>query len=313
MIEKKCLILILASISNFFFAKSIDRTISNYVGSTSDSFPTSSHQPNLKIQNYSTLLVAFSTSFTENKNWQTVDYKNYSFIGNMDYTRKTTISKFKQLYQFRGELGFLKFVDSTWYKNSDNLNVYVQWTDYSSKKFTHSYSIILKSQFADTWRYKTNRDGKATREWRGGFLNPATLMLAYGLNYDFWQRCFVSFAFATVKVNSRPRYDDALLPTEKELARTEKYFIISEYGMSVQGGITKNIYDNVFWTNKTQFFSNGINKNQVTVDFQNRFTFVFLKYLQFRADTHIVYDPLYSYSLQYRQEFLVGVFFEKRK
>ncbi len=242
-----------------------------------------------------------------------MDYKNYTFLGNVDYSYKVAALKFKKLVQFRGELGFLKFVDSTWYKNSDNLNMCAQWTNYSSKAFTHSYSIILKSQFSDTWKYTCDINGETTRKWLGGIMNPATLTIAYGLNYDFWKSCFINFAFATIKINARPLSDETLLPGEREWLRTDRTIVIREYGFSIQSSISKKIYENILWDNKTHFFTNGINKDQVTMDFQNRLTFAFPKYLQFRADAHIVYDPLHSYRLQYKQEVLVGISIEKKK
>jgi len=303
---------LLSWIPHFLFDNTIHSQPSKS-GDTTSNHKSISPADSLKRSRNTTFLATLATSFTENKNWQNVDYRNYFFLGNIDYSLRVSSDKFKQLYQVRGELGFLKFIDSTWFKNSDNFNILTQWTEYSTKAITHSYSIILKTQFTDTWKYNSDINGETTREWRGGILNPATLMIAYGLNYDFWERCFINLALATIKVSTRPRYDNELLPTEKELARTAKSFIISEYGMSIQSAITKKISGNVSWDNKTLFFTNGINKNQITWDFQNRFTFVSLKYLQLRADTHIVYDPQYSYRFQYKQELLIGLFYERKK
>lgn len=61
-----------------------------------------------------------------------------------------------------------------------------------------------------------------------------------------------------------------------------------------------------------EFHINRVSKDQVNCDFQNKITIKFLKFMQFRIDTHIIYDPLYSYKLQYQQEFLLGFFYEKR-
>jgi hypothetical protein len=283
------------------------------INSKIDTTHQASSSDSLKSLNYSTFLVAFATSISENKNWQSTEYKSYSFLGNVDYSYKTAAPAFKKLFQFRGELGFLKFVDSIWYKNSDNINIAAQWTNNSAKSITHSYSIILKSQFTDTWKYSTGMNGEISREWLGGILNPATLTIAYGLNYDFWKYCFFNLAPVAVKINTRPLGDDPLLPGEKELSRTKKSIIVREYGLTAQSSISKKIYENISWDSKTHIFSNGISKNRVTLDFQNRITFSFPKYIQFRADSHIVYDPVYSYRLQYKQEILFGVSIEKKK
>ena len=271
---------------------------------------------------YQQALVSFATSYTANRNWQNNDYKNFSLLGNVDYQYRVSAKKFMQVYQFRGELSYLKFTDSIqaadWLKNSDFFNLSTIWTEYSEKKMKHSYSVIVKSQFADSWKYSYvptsvgSKEKIFKREWRGGLMNPATVTLAYGLNYMFWNNCYANFAFATVNVYTRPRTTDALLATEKELARTEKTFFVSEYGMSIQSLIQRKLNEYVLWDNKINFFSNGINKNQVNVDFQNRITFRFLKYLQFRVSTYLVYNPLMSYQMQYRHEFLTGIFYESR-
>lgn len=267
-------------------------------------------------------LVSFASSYTANQNWQNNDYKNYSLMGNVDEQYRKSSKKFLQVYQFRGELSYLKFVDSTqaahWLKNSDFFNLSAQWTEFSEKKLKHSYSFLLKSQFTDTWKYSyvssknISEPDTYTRKWKGGFMNPATITLAYGLNYTFGRNSYINFAFATVNVYTRPRASDALLATEKELARTERTLFISEYGMSIQSLIQHKLNDYVIWDNKINFFSNGINRNQVNLDFQNRVTFRFLKYFQFRVSTYLIYNPLYSFRMQYRHEFLTGIFWENR-
>src|SRR5207249_6595352 len=94
------------------------------------------------------ILISFATSYTANQNWQNNDYKNYSLIGNVDYQLRTSSQKFIQVYQFRGELSYLKFEDSVqaaeWLKNSDFFTLSAQWTEYSSRALKHSYSLLVK-------------------------------------------------------------------------------------------------------------------------------------------------------------------------
>lgn len=37
------------------------------------------------------------------------------------------------------------------------------------------------------------------------------------------------------------------------------------------------------------------------------------KYLQLRLDTRLAYNPLFTYDMQFRQEVLLGFFYEHRK
>jgi len=59
--------------------------------------------------------------------------------------------------------------------------------------------------------------------------------------------------------------------------------------------------------------ANGINKNQINLDFANAVIFKFLKYIQFRIATHVLYDPLYSTRLQFQNDFTLGFVLEGKK
>jgi len=257
-----------------------------------------------------TYTLSLTSSYSTYSNWSAGDHNNFSFQGNGDFFYTLRKEKFREQYSFRSSLNFIKFVDSLWIKATDYWKASVRFTDQPSKDFTHSYSLLVASQWLDSYRYVTH-DSLLVKERRGNFMNPGSITLAYGLNWHFWQRSSVNFSFASVKITTKPRYISAVVK-EEELARTTNSLIYSEYGMSIQTDIEKRISPNLAWENNSTFFSNGISKSRVQADFMNSFSLRFLRFMEFRIDTHIVYDPLYSYRLQFLHGFMIGFLLDVR-
>lgn len=188
------------------------------------------------------------------------------------------------------------------------------FTENTSDKITHDYALSVSSQFLNTYRTVKDAAEKNTEQWRGGFLNPATLDFSYNVSIRFWEYSNVMLGLSAIRILTRPRYEGAVEPKETPFAKTERSFILGYYGMSGEVNVyAKKISENISWDNNSSFFVNGISRDRVSFDFQNNVSFKFLKYLQFRLESQITYDPLHSYHLQYRQEFLVGIFYEQKK
>jgi hypothetical protein len=205
------------------------------------------------------------------------------------------------------------YLDSMWYKYSDGWKLNILLNENASKSITHSYAFDISSQFLHTYKYRIDIYEKQLKEWRGGFLNPATMNFSYNISLNIWEDSNIMLGLSSVRIATRPRYEGMIEPKDP-VATTPHSYILADYGMSAQVNIyAQKITGNLFCDNSSGFFLNGIKKSQMNFDFQNTFTYKFLKYMQLRFDTHIIYDPLVSYRLQYDQEFLIGVFLEKRK
>lgn len=257
-----------------------------------------------------TYKISLTSSYSTYSNWSSGNHNNFSFQGYGDYYYTVRKEKFRQQYSIRSSLHYVKYVDSLWVKATDYWKVSVRFTDQPDKNFTHSYSLLLASQWLDTYRYVI-RKGALTKEKRGSFMNPGSITLAYGLNWYFWKRSSVNFSFASVKITTKPRYIPVFVK-EEELARTKHAFIYSEYGMSIQADIEKTISTNLVWEHHSAFFSNGISKSRVQADISNSFSLRFLRFMEFRIDTRVVYEPLYSYRLQFLHGFMIGFIFDMR-
>lgn len=276
-----------------------------------DSIPT---LKNFKIKKSESIRISLSTSYIIQKNWGLQDLNSFLMMNSFDILLKKSSPSFDQTWRFKSDLGFLQVVDSTWNKYIDYWKINWRYNEITSRTLTHVYSFDLSSQWLDTRRYIRKPDDKGVRQWRGGVFNPATLLIAYNINMNFWEYSNMMVGLTSIQLTTKPRYIGAKEPIVKSFAQTRHSWVLLNYGLSLQAFIySKKIGDNVIWDNTSTAFVNGVSKDQVNFNFQNRITVKFLKYFQFRVDTHIIYDPLYSYQLQFDQEFLIGIFYEKRK
>ena len=256
---------------------------------------------------------SLSVSYIIQKNFNQNDHRDFQFLGNTDFYYKVTQEKFIQTYKAKANLGYLKYIDSIWYKYSDGWRMKVLFNENETKTITHAYALEINSQFLNTYKYKQDGPEKYSKQWRGGFFNPATISFSYNISMDIWENSNVMLGLSSIRITLKPRYEGAI-EQKYPFVKTSNAFILASYGISGQVNIySQKIADNIVWDNTSSFFANGINRQQAGFDCQNTITFKFLKYLQFRFDTHIIYDPLTSARLQYDQGFLVGAFIEKRK
>jgi hypothetical protein len=262
-----------------------------------DSLPcVSAHSLNYKV--------SLSTSYSDYVNWTSGGHDNFCFQSNADISYYGKRDRFRQQFTFRTALSFMQYVDSLWVKATDYWKLNLRFTDQPDKRFTHSYSLLVASQWLNSYRY-VRRNDNVIKEKRGSFLNPGNAMLAYGVNWRFWKTSSMNFSFATVKIMTKPRYIPGFQPGE-ELAKTKEAYIFSEYGMSIQTCISKPLAGNILWENNSTLFANGISRSRVQADFINAVSVRFLKYMVLRIDTHILYEPLYSYKLQLQHGFSIG-------
>lgn len=262
----------------------------------------------------STFRASLSTSYIIKKNNNEQNINSILFLSNADYYYKTTAKKFNQSVNFKSDAGYAKQSDSIWTKYTDNWRLNWSMNELSSRTFSHAYLLSIKSQWLNNWRYVRVDNELYSRQWRSGFMNPASLTFSYNITKSFWQNSTVMLGLTSIRANIKPRYKGAIEPANSPFAATSHSWIMLNFGLSGQVFIfRKKISETVDWDNTSQFFINGVSKDQVTFDIQNRISIKFLKYLQFRIDSHILYDPLINYKMQLDQQFLLGVFYEKRK
>lgn len=265
---------------------------------------------------YNRLLIncELSASYIDQRNWGFEDQSMLSFLGSINLRQNLKRqSGWEHNFNLNSEISYLRYADSIWLKNSDYVRLRLQWNNYTNKKIQYSYAIFMSTQWLNNYTSTNSENGKR-KEWTGGIFNPATLELAYGFNKNIWKNSNINVAFVTVKISSRPRNQDLPDVTnekDQSLFITKHSYVKSSYGFSAQLSVYEELYQNiVLIENDSRLFFNALNRNAIHFDINNKIGIRFLKYLQLRFDLHLIYNPDYSNRIQYRQEVLLGVFFE---
>ena len=251
----------------------------------------------------------FSASYVQYKNWKYGGSNSYSFLAKCNVNYDTTGKNWETHLRFNAELGYMKFVDSTWYKNTDYIDFGADVVKNTGKRFENVFSFYFNSQILPSYEMYYNDTGYYSRRKTGSFGNPMDIDLGYGTAIHFWKTCRINLTFVTLRTSTTPLFDDATDHENDIIYR--KTLISSEYGLSLQTYIRKNIGSRVRWENYSRFFGNAINRQKIDIDFRNRVVIKIFKYLDFIIDSKIRYMPYPPYKFQFRNELMLSFTFEK--
>ena len=256
---------------------------------------------------------ALCASYAASENWGGQNLKNYAFAGNLLYRHNVFESTRSHAHQFMADFGYLKFVDSIWVKNMDRIQSNFLWSS-TGNRLNQSYMIAFGTQFLpNKIPLYDPESGTVTDASVGGFLSPFTLEAGYGAVFTFWNTSNINFAFATLKLNSSPKETTPAPFAESNMIEGRDAYYFLSYGFSVAAAINKPFGEHVHWINNTRLFGNGLDRDHVNLDFSNMVVVKLWKYLQLRMDTRLAYNPMLNYKMQFRQEVLVGFFYERNR
>jgi hypothetical protein len=251
-----------------------------------------------------------SSSYTSEKTWwnETQNYIHIKAYSEARY-RKTKTSGWGHDHFIQTQLGYTSFIDSSWIKSTDAFKIHFRWMEKRSKKMTHTYFFQMQSQWFNTWQQIPDQ-----KIWKGGFMNPAAITLGYSFSFDFLENSTLLLAPATFQVNIQPELSNSIAFKERPLLKTNGGHVYSRYGFSAFLNIDEYFYkDFILWQHRSQLFFNALTAQQIQFDISNRLCFRFFKYVQLRFDTSLTYLPEQTLKLQYKQEVLLGIFYEYRK
>lgn len=213
-------------------------------------------------------------------------------------------------HQFLTTLGYVAHRDSVWLKSNDQFRLFFRWSNRINQRYSRSWNVMMQSQWLDN---KVYREGRL--QWSGGFLNPMRLEAAYGFTRQFMKSSSLVMTPATVQIQVMP--SDLIRSgseDERPFLTVKGSHVFTRYGLNGLLMIDESFFDGVLvWRNQSRVFMNAISANHVQFDIQNRLCVRFLKVLQLRLDTGIQYVPETSLRVQYRQEVLLGVFYENKR
>lgn len=209
-----------------------------------------------------------SASYTNYRNWKYSGYNNYSFLFRTNFNYDSISTKWETHLRFNGELGYMKFIDSIWNKNSDFIGLTVDIIKNTNKNLEQVFAFSFDSQILSTYEMYPDETGYYRTRWTSGFGNPMHIDLGYGTSIHFWKTCRVSLTFVTLRTTTFPLVDKK--PDNENEIIYRNAVINSEYGLSIQTYIRKNIGKRLRWENYSKVFANAINRGKVDLDFRNR-------------------------------------------
>lgn len=213
-------------------------------------------------------------------------------------------------HRFRGELSWLRINREAWVKSNDLLRLSFLWYKNPAPGWRQAYAATLSTSFLSTWKTSTE---PGSVKWYGGFMNPFTLDASWDFTRPLFSNSRLLVSFATLSVSAIPPERYTRMPAESVLSVKNTY-IRSRYGCSVGLQADEKFCNKtITLDNQSMLVLNSVSRDGIRMDIQNRIAFRIYKFIQLRLDTRLVYDPLYSTQLQYRQEVLLGLFYEAGK
>lgn len=270
----------------------------------------SAQPPDSVVLNKRVMRGDLSGSYVTERNWwaDAQEYLTVRGLAEARFRKKYAGGRQYEHY-IHTQLGYASFPDSIWMKDADQLRVQLRWMNKGPRGGMHTWNVRFQTQWLSTWQYS-----ETGRTWTAGFMNPAALEGGYAFSWDFLKNSNLMLTPAAFQLRVRPNKQGPASLQELPAITTRHADIYSRYGFSMSLNMEETFYkDVILLSHQSHLFCNAISAQQVQFECINRLCFRFLKYLQLRIDTSISYYPEQSLRLQYRQEVLVGIFYERRK
>lgn len=254
-----------------------------------------------------------SGSFLNLSNWNGESFGSVAIFSGSDYYSSRATGSKQRIFTGKSEVGYIHIFDSLWSKQSDLFNLQFV-LKLQNRKFSQSLNALLNSQLLNSYAIVTDvKQQRLKRKWKGSFMNPSTVEMGYGLNVLFWEKSNFNIAIASARFRIDPVYENQPKPAKGVFGKVKRGWLLFDYGFSGQLVLVKNLSNDLEWNSTGKIFFKGFNKGTIQFDVTNTMSYKFWKYIEMRADLKLVYDPLVSFKMQYRNELLFGFVFKYSK
>ena len=257
-------------------------------------------------------------------NWAAGGYNSVSLKSFIDANANYKRNEIFWDNRLQLDYGFLYSADKPIIQKTDD-RIYLEskWGYQAKDKLYYSASFSFKSQFSNSWEYKSSvpegLDPDDPASWRdpgsrtlkSGLLSPANTSLALGLDYKPLDWLTVNFAPLT---GGFQIVDDPLLrksysqPLKKEYdGMTDDQLPKMDDGTTIDGNVYKaakfefgaqlkvdfkvNINDNFSYSSQVLLFSNYLDDPQnIRVNWDNRIDWKIARFFSFSITTNLIYD-----------------------
>ena len=277
------------------------------------------HKARYWTNSFKTTLEFGQTSLT---NWAAGGYNSVSLKSFIDANANYKKNEIFWDNRLQLDYGFLYSADKPIIQKTDD-RIYLEskWGYQAKDKLYYSASFSFKSQFSNSWEYKSSvpegMDPDDPASWRdpgsrtlkSGFLSPANTNLALGLDYKPLSWFTVNFApltggFTIVDdpllrqsysqplkkeyegVTDLPKLDDGTT-VDGNVYKAAKF----EFGAQLKMDIKVNVNDNFSYTSQILLFSDYLDDPQnIRVNWDNRIDWKIARFFSFSITTNLIYD-----------------------
>lgn len=239
-----------------------------------------------------------------------MDLNSYSFSADVEYNFNKTRFFSRDFLNLKFEMGFTRILDSSWYKHADLLSSqYI--LKVGQKRWSQSASCLLTAKLLNSYDYSFNaQTGNQNKTQTGSFFSPSSLEIGYGSGYTFLKQSIINLSLATARLRITRENGLFLNDGSIPLLLKGNNMVLFDYGFSLQYSIIHDITKIIGFYSSGKMFLKGIHRDKVEMDISQKWMVKITKNLHLRTDVKVVYAPVNSHKMQFRNEFLIGFYYD---
>ncbi|MFZ7114894.1 MAG: hypothetical protein ACO1G9_05905 [Bacteroidota bacterium] len=259
-----------------------------------------------KVINSRQLYIA--ANFQQLINFKNNNNLNFDISTRYNQNRNKTGPLHKTRQELNFELSFTKYVDSIIEIRDDAIEMKSNW-EFHSLKVVNALNLELRSQFTNSYEYTFTKN-ELIKALSKETLFPAVICLGTGFNFKLKKDNLINFSPVDIKTTFLTEKLILFYPAHNRLS--ERFFYQTEIGAS----LTVTIYkiwakDQLSWRNNSRIFIKDLTRAGATFYSKNRIMYELYKWINLSFENQLLYDPIYNYKLQLKNEMVLGVSFRK--
>ena len=254
--------------------------------------------------------MGLSTAILHQLNWRGLDHNSISFTTDVDYSWDKSGHKSEQYFKLNLDIGFTWHPDSIWHKHIDTFqSQYMFKAD--KKRFSQTGSALITGGFLNDYEYTFNSiTGKTDRTKIGSFFMPSSFETGVGSGYSFFQHSVINVSLATARLRLVQRKSQTREVEGIIIGSSSTKSLFFDYGFSIQYYISKELNRFMELKANGKMFIKEFHRSNIEIDLRNDLSIKLTRHFRIKADIKVVYAPAFSYKFQFRNEFLLGLFYE---
>lgn len=250
-----------------------------------------------------------ATNFRQLQNFHNDNNYNLNFIGKLNLNRDKISSIYKSKQEFIADIALTQYIDSVLEVEQDEIEFNTNW-DFVQRSWLSTININIKSQLTNSTEYVFIKNEFIKVPAKLSFI-PFIISLGTGFNYNLDNKIGI-INFSPVDIKTTLLTNRIILNYPKHSRINSDLYYLSEVGSSITISILKNLSkEKLIWRNNSRIFIKDFTKEGITANLKNRFYYEIYKWINISFENQMVYDPIYNYKLQLRNEMILGVSFRE--